>query len=247
MARIYDATRNEDVRHPRARQMSANDLSNVHFLHIGKTGGTAVKYALTRADTGPLLHLHLHNHGMRLVDIPKGELVVFFLRDPITRFVSWFLSRQRQGKPRYNFPWSEAEARAFSRFQTANELGVALSSDDRGLRNAAAAAMNGIQHVRDSFWRWLGTEDELLRRKSDLLFIGQQEYLTDDAAVMATRLKIGALKLPSDEVESHRNPGHLNRSPESQAIANLRQWYNADYEALCFASKLHGSLDSVDP
>ena len=80
-----------------------------HFLHIGKTGGTAIIDVLRQyAQASPYFVYH-HPHYVRLIDIPKGEKVFFFLRDPITRFVSGFYSRQRQGKPRHNLPWSVDE------------------------------------------------------------------------------------------------------------------------------------------
>jgi hypothetical protein len=49
----------------------------LHFLHIGKTGGTAIKHAI-----GPLAsikNLVLHPHSVRLSDIPAGERVFFCL------------------------------------------------------------------------------------------------------------------------------------------------------------------------
>jgi|688.fasta_scaffold455285_2 hypothetical protein len=51
-----------------------------HFLHIGKTGGTAVQQALE-----PHLHagkyaIVLEPHATRLADVPPGEAVFFLLR-----------------------------------------------------------------------------------------------------------------------------------------------------------------------
>ena len=84
----------------------------VHFLHIGKTGGTAFKHAITtarrqNARLGALTPaLHLHPHTVHLRDIPKGDRFFFFLRDPISRFVSGFYSRKNQGHPRHFVPGS---------------------------------------------------------------------------------------------------------------------------------------------
>src|SRR6056297_1213665 len=95
----------------------------VHFLHIRKAGGTAIKEALK--DIAVKQNVILHPHKTRLKDIPEGEKVFFFLRNPVSRFVSGFNSRLREGKPRYNSPWNEGEKVAFSRFPTANDLAEA--------------------------------------------------------------------------------------------------------------------------
>ena len=97
-----------------------------HFLHIGKTGGAAVKHALKPVAAAG--HLMLHGHDVRLHDVAPGEQVFFFLRDPLSRFVSAFYSRQREGRPRYVVPWTPDEEAAFGRFRTANELADGLSS-----------------------------------------------------------------------------------------------------------------------
>src|SRR5689334_1107802 len=84
----------------------------VHLLHVGKTGGTAVKHALAGVVTEQF-RIVAHSHDITIRDVPIGEHVVFFVRDPISRFVSGFYSRQRQGRPRYDVPWSPNESIAF--------------------------------------------------------------------------------------------------------------------------------------
>ena len=90
----------------------------VHFLHISKTGGTAVKHALHDSLALTRCALLLHGHRVKLMDVPDGEKAAFFLRDPVSRFCSGFYSRKRQGRPRFDFPWSPAEELAFGRFST---------------------------------------------------------------------------------------------------------------------------------
>jgi len=62
----------------------------VHFLHIGKTGGTAIKHAIGSAQAsisgdgaGLPCVVHLHRHAVRLRDVPAGERFFFFVRDPL--------------------------------------------------------------------------------------------------------------------------------------------------------------------
>ena len=117
-----------------------------HFLHIGKTGGTAVKHALEpfAAEFG----IVLHPHGTTLSHVPAGEHAFFFLREPVARFVSGFNSRKRRGRPRYDYPWTENEQWAFERFATPDDLARSLSSPDPAVAEAAATAMSAGSSIR---------------------------------------------------------------------------------------------------
>jgi hypothetical protein len=225
----------------------------LHFLHIGKTGGTAIVYALnqhgycvqspqrTRANLPDIyslnqhaentqLVIYIHAHNEPLQSIPEGEKVFFFLRDPISRFTSGFYSRQRQGKPRYNSPWSEAEKMAYEHFETINQLGLALSSKDSGEKERAKKAMRNIQHVRDSYWKWFENEAYFRSRQADILFIGFQENLTQDFERLKAKLKLpDNVTLPSDTVLAHKNPPDVDKKLDPIALHNLKEWYKEDY------------------
>lgn len=205
----------------------------VHFLHIGKTGGTAIKHALIGASPGRRYCLQLHKHRVRLRNVPEGEKVIFFVRDPIGKFVSGFYSRMRQGRPRYSNPWSLQEEIAFARFQTPNELATSLSADGEERRLAAREAMKGIGHVRASYWDWFENEDYFLSRRPDFFFIGFQESATRDFEELKRKLNLPApLQLPTDEVSAHRTPSALDKRLDATAIENLRSWYKRDYAFL---------------
>lgn len=202
----------------------------LHFLHLGKTGGTAVKHALKQIPPGDRHVIYLHPHRVKLRDIPRGEKVFFFLRDPATRFVSGFYSRQRQGKPRHSTPWSAEEKQAFEIFSTPSQLAKALSSHEPELRKKALSAMHDIQHVRNSYWEWFENEEYLKERLSDILFIGFQETLTSDFARLKNRLDLPqTINLPTDDVQAHRTPENFDTSLDAEALENLREWYREDY------------------
>jgi len=205
----------------------------LHFLHIGKTGGTAIKYVLReRTDCDPYaIRLHYHLTGLR--DIPRGDKAFFFLRDPVSRFKSGFFSRQRKGKPRHNMPWTPGERKAFERFDSPNVLALALSSSDAGERRAAEQAMRSISHVRDLYERWLGDESYLVSRASDIFFIGFQESLSEDFLRLKDKLGLPAeARLPEDDFNAHRSVGNQSSMLEEQAVVNLKEWYAADYRLL---------------
>jgi hypothetical protein len=201
----------------------------VHFLHIGKTGGTAMKAALQpRAQNGHFF-LFLHGHEVTLKDVPVGERVVFFLRDPVSRFVSGFNSRLRQGQPRYLMPWSPSEKIIFERFVTPNALALALSSGHADERAAAENAMRSIGHIRDHYARWFGGEEGLLGRRSDIFLIGFQETLVTDFEKLRVKLELPAdVVLPVGEVAAHKTPSNFDTTLEPLAVENLQRWYRED-------------------
>ena len=213
-----------------------------HLLHIGKTGGTAIKTALEHHARGAHYTLAVHPHRFALADVPASEYAVFFLRDPMSRFISGFHSRKRQGAPRYHFPWSPEEALAFGRFDTPNDLALSLSSPDPDVRQAARDGMRSIKHVRDGFAHWLGSVEYLEQRRSGLLFIGFQEHLTEDFDALKRVLGCPDVALPTDEMAAHRAPAGLDRHLEPQAIENLSAWYAEDYRILSVCRRIADGL-----
>lgn len=211
----------------------------VHFLHIRKTGGTAIKHALRQHLTNRRYVILLHPHRIGLNDIPAGEVVIFFVRDPISRFVSGFNSRQRQGRPRNNSPWKPEEKTAFSHFGTPNQLAAALSSVDTEDRARAENAMKSISHVNSSFWDWFESEEYLRSRLSDIFFVGTQERLQDDFEILKKKLGLpNGVSLPSSDVNAHRNPQSADTSLGPESLRNLKNWYRSDYQFLTLLEEL---------
>ncbi len=212
----------------------------LHFLHLGKTGGTAVKHALRShlpAETPYAFYLAAHLVTLR--DVPPGDGVIFALRDPVSRYISGFYCRKRQGLPRYYYPHREEERLAFERFPTANELALALSSPDAARRRMAEEAMQGISHVKHSYWRWFESEEYFLSRASDIFFVAHQERLDEDFERLRSKLGFpDSAVLPSDTSEANRSPGEHDRTLEPQAEENLKRWYADDYRLLELCEEL---------
>lgn len=129
----------------------------IHFIHIGKTGGTSIIHALQKY-TGKNYEFILHPHETLLADIPKDEKFFFSTRDPLTRFQSAFYSRQRQGRPRYMVDWSENEAKCYKWYSTPEKLALDLKSLVIWKRRRAKYAINSIMHINSSFWNWFLNE-----------------------------------------------------------------------------------------
>jgi len=211
----------------------------LHFLHIAKAGGTAIRVAINPHWTTGRYRLQPQPHKFTFREVPLDEKVFFFLRDPIARFVSAFYSRQRKGLPlKVDYEWSPEEAIAFGNFHTPNELALALASSDEAKRNAATAAMRGIFHVRTTFLDCFESKAYFLSRLSDVLFIGFQESLTRDFEQLKIKLDLpAAVQLPDDE-RAHRNPAGLDMRLDDKALAALQAWYARDYDFFRLCQRL---------
>jgi hypothetical protein len=177
----------------------------------------------------PRFEIISRGHTGTLRDVPRGEKIVFVVRDPVSRFVSAFNGRLREDRPRYHYPWREEERIAFGIFKTPDELARALSSDDAEEQRQAEEAMGGIGHLNTPYSYWLGDEQRLLSRLPDLFFIGLQERLNQDFELLKRKLDLPPeAHLPSDETAAHRSPPELDRHLSEVARANLERWYADD-------------------
>jgi len=219
----------------------------IHFLHIGKTGGTAVKYALRSYTETDKYLLKLHGHHTRLRNVPEKEYVIFFLRDPISRFVSAFYSRKRQGRPRHDMPWKPGEQEVFERYATPNQLALALSSVNEEERASAVSAMWCVQHIKESYWDWFENEAYFRSRQSDIFFVGFQECLQAHFELLRLKLELPSeVQLPTDDVQAHRNSTDVDRSLHETAILNLKNWYQADYRFIKLCQEMFDHLTAHD-
>jgi len=200
-----------------------------HFLHIGKTGGTAIKEAIGNDLCSGKYYLSLHSHKVTIIDIPRGEKIFFFLRNPINRYISGFYSRFRKGAPRYNCPWSEGEKTYFEAFRTPNELALSLSADDVELKKKAEFAMRSIGHVKTNYSYWFNGINSLFDRIEDIIFIGFQEELSHDFEKLKIKLCLPErIALPTSEVKAHKTPAFFDKKLDKEAITNLNFWYKED-------------------
>jgi hypothetical protein len=201
----------------------------VHFLHVRKTGGTAIIEALR--PVASQYALILHDHATKLRDVPADHRVVFFVRHPISRFVSGFYSRLRCGLPRHHYPWNAAELEAFRHFRTPNGLAEALSASNEQVRVRAIEAMRGISHVKNTYKEWFSGTRELDERLSSILLLGIQEELSADFEHLKKVLQLPeAVSLPSDDTFAHRTPPEFDRYLTPLAERNLAQWYADDVQ-----------------
>lgn len=229
--RRFDYLRRYSRRHPDRPKPT----DTVYSLHIGKTGGTFLKSFIKSPDTFaeerclivPFGHNVLRSH------LPRDAKYIFATRDPLTRFISGFGSRQRKGQPTTYKEWTRQEAWAFERFESENALAEALTDPDPARRDNAKRAMASIKHVKDKQMKWIGSLDQL---RTDLrdgrVYWIRQENLQDD--VVSVLDAIGC-PLREDIIAGmapvHARPG---RPPVLSELGarNIRDHYAEDTELL---------------
>jgi len=216
----------------------------VHFLHIGKTGGTSIKYALNYSSHGdkekkikkPFSNknyiIFCHRHDYKLRDILKGEKYFFVVRDPIDRFISGFYERKRKGQPLGYQEWTQEESEAFYNFKTPNQLAVSISHNDKEVRKKAVKAMNNIKHVKTSYWDWFENQSYFLSRIDDLIIVIHQKSLNKDFDKLKKLLGIQGKELPKDSYNQRKAPQKYDKNLDVKAVENLKNWYSDDYDFL---------------
>jgi hypothetical protein len=191
----------------------------VHVLHIRKTGGTALKDALATCPKPTGVRIVFHGHSVRLTDIPPRDEVVFFVRDPVTRFVSGFNGRLREGRPRYNVPLSARERRALTRFPTPDDLALGLYADDPSTRHEAHAAMREVRNVGTRLADWLGDAGTLMARRDTILLAGWTDTLSEDFQRLKALLGLSSeCRLPTGD-SAHRAPETQTRTLSDSELA----------------------------
>lgn len=200
-----------------------------HFLHVRKTGGSAVHTALEPISAE--YNIKLWGHQKYLPDVPSGDKIIFGIRHPVTRFASGFNSRLRKGQPKNSSEWTENERFAFAHFGTPDDLARSLSSADGSHKAMAQKAMGCINHVRHRYADWFVSPAYLESREQDILMILHQPDLNDDFNVLKARISLPeSTTLPVDPILAHRNPDGFSSYLSPAAIANLSEWYAADID-----------------
>jgi hypothetical protein len=220
-------------------------------VHIGRTGGTAIKYALRseglayrrqRDAAGvpetPYGKIRVHPHRFHLADVPPGDFAFFCIRDPIERFFSGFYSRLNKGQPRHYYEWSKRERTAFEAFPTPQLLVAALHADDDDERRRAMAAMRSIRHLA-SIERFVGTPWQLRRRLDQVVYIAAQETLNSDWEQLKSMLGLPPdVALPSEGRAAYRREGSLDTTLDDAGVKALRRWYRRDYRLIRYCMQV---------
>lgn len=219
-------------------------MKPVRLIHIGKTGGTALK-AMLKEKASELeakgIHFRARKHSVTMEDLKNDgvKAIVFFVRHPVARFVSSFNSRLRQGVPRYVKWWNKEEEVAFSRHKEPNDLAEALSSDNANACLNARADMQSISHVKDQLTKWLVSPEFLEANRDILFYVGTTETMDEDVVKLFAKMGVTPPDKNPDDETRHATPAEFSRDLSDKAVANLSQWYAKDIEIYewCLANR----------
>lgn len=213
------------------KEAKRKNKSLLFYLHIGKTGGTAIKNALglksQHLETQDFIIVPPRDHRFNLRDTRKGDKVFFSIREPKKRVISGFHSRKRKNNSNIYY-----EKEVLNYFKTGIEMAEALSSEDNKNREKAKKGMKYIQHVKNRYHEWLISSRYLRKRKNDIYFILRQENLNKDFEKLIKRLNLPSNKyyLPNDPILSHKNI--YNSKLTNKANKNLEKWVRSDIELI---------------
>lgn len=226
-----------------------NDTINLsvefQFLHIGKTGGSTIHQEFQDAVDLDRTVMFGHNPtevATRNCSERPNTKYIFFVRAPIARFISGWISRFVFGlEPDALYPVTPEEIESFKTFKSPDQLGCALGSTNATTREAALRSIHAIQHTRqDLNWYWHGI-DNVRACHDQIFFVGRTEHLDEDVDDLASRLR--AEHVLQNNIThlhvhslSHQYDGLRELGP--CAVQHLREYYRRDYDIIDYLASV---------
>ena len=200
-----------------------------YILHIPKTGGSNLRHTLGKAKG-----IIICDHPKTTLDPKPDDRFVFFVRSPLTRFVSAFITRLRCGRPRYNNAHQAAEKITFARYQSPEQLALDLGHADPLVHAKAIEAINSMMIMRQDFRFYLKSVDHLVANADKILFVGRNENMDEDYDQLIQKLGINAPPLSQDPVLRHKTPAEYEALTQlsPQARENVMRHYQEDYRLI---------------
>eukprot|EP00438_Fugacium_kawagutii_P035950 Skav209017 [mRNA] locus=scaffold2629:33003:34195:+ [translate_table: standard] len=155
------------------------------FIHVAKNGGTSLEKWIEANDLRCLFSSKSFKHVVMKRDFPKrerGTCYVTFVRDPIQRWISGFLSRWRRSCPSHCSDWQPSEVIGFKRFPTPNKLAEAFSDPDPTVRRAADEMHGSIEHLCRGYADYFPYDHKVML--PHVIFVGHTCNLEADAIGM---------------------------------------------------------------
>lgn len=220
---------------------------NIHFLHIGKTGGTAIKivlggksgaYSIPLSTISPKYarddNLYFHQHQTKLSDIPIGDKFFFCIRDVYSRFCSAFYSRKRKGRPLNNCKWNKIEEHVFTKYETPNDLVQGAIKQEV----VACSAFHGISHISRKLSFWFESVEYLESRRNDILYILDQKNLSYDYKNLISLLHVSEpTQLPIGDAAIHKNR-HCDYTLSESSLDFLKMFYKEDIDIIEYCNQI---------
>jgi len=203
-------------------------IQDVHFLAHGFHWASSIARYPAESIQSAGYRLHLHGNEVTLADIPEGQKVFFFLRDPVTRFVDGFCSSYGKGQSSQIGDQTRDECSVHATYSSPNDLALALARADSDPKSLAAQIMQADAYFR-RYKFWYRNISFFKSRLEDVIHIGFQESFVSDFAALQRRLGLSdQLRIVIGDVSANRNDAVLDRRLDPEARIALEQWYAED-------------------
>jgi len=226
------------------------------YLHIGKCAGTTLHEYLRSKDERNIRHLHLKR--IELADAANYDFF-FFIRHPISRFVSAFnhskrivdfdtsnldinnLTHENSYAPKRirlkmmrkkGVAFTKEYDRLINHFSNAEDLAESLFCKNRQQRHKAQKLMSlPNEHLFKGIGWYLHNGDLIQKFSQNIKFVGCVETLNED---LQTASSLFQLNVKSDQIIRKRSGLKSGSNPLSDlAIRNLQRWYrDTDFRAI---------------
>lgn len=194
------------------------------FIHVGKTGGTYVRKYLPKE----MVSVKGHGVSIRPQNKVNGARYVFWVRDPVERWVSGFLSRLRHGCPSHCHKArnDDQEQMIFHRYPTPNDLAEVMTT------RQGKQASRSMLHTRKSLTQYLG--GNVRAHLDDIFFVGETKHMDRDIVALYEKMDWTLPESFRNRAPVHANPtsiSHLSKLSMRGQCA-LEDYLKDDYEAL---------------
>lgn len=233
------------VRHPKGRrelleaklamQLERGADPGLAFLHVPKTAGTGLNELFAKLPGAGIRRPVYLGHGFDMRSIAEmlpDARVILLLRDPLERIASGFVSRQRQGRPRYNSVWTPAEAVAFHAYRSPEAMFRACLSDDDHDISMSTFAVENIRHIRNGYVHYFGSAAEVAAASGRFALIDEMNDMNGFLERLASLLGASGGELASLHETWHASPrggASIIAALEPVEVAALKARFAGEY------------------
>lgn len=215
-----------------------NIFPSLHFIHVGKCGGTAIMYNFMKNG----IHLEQYHLNRPTNETIRQKYFLLWIRNPLCRFVSAFYHAKNtlQGdeslipyrKDKKSFVFSETYDNLIYRFETANDLALNLSRGHlHNRKNAMDCIFSDEEHILKGLGYYTNNGD-FIRKNKNRIFVGRLEHFEQDLKYFVeSKLKVPFTLHMDNKIRKNKN--NNDKSLCQEAIDNLIAFYHdSDYKAL---------------
>ena len=252
LAHLLESANCFDCKFGRINFKISHACPNVRFIHIGKTGGSTVRWNLLSAG------VYIEEFHVRRPVWSPNTWYFFWIRNPLRRFVSAFnfskevitfdfsnltiaeltmencpAPEKIQRRMERGFAYEPSYDNLVLQFDSANALAESLTSNNSILRHKAHQLMRHYQeHIFKGIGWYLDNGAFVRNFHRQILLVGRTEAFDQDLARLEDALGI-SLRQKDLAIHKRKDGSNLKRDLSSKAISNLRHFYaNSDYAAL---------------